>query len=100
MSEHKDIIAEIKDFIEKHANISPGYDPEYDEPEERFTGPDTMMLNLAAISLEKDENYPFVHSDWGSGCYHPYADTEARAWHDDLVKRVNDLRLSFQPSLR
>lgn len=101
MSDQKsDLVVEIIDFIEKHANISPSYDPDFDDPEDRFTGPDASLLNQAAIALETGQEYNFVHSDWGSGCYSPYGDDKARAWHDDLKQRINDLRLASQPSLR
>lgn len=99
-TERAELAAEIKEFIEKHANISPSYDPEHDDPEDRFTGPDASLMNHAALALEEDREFSFVHSDWGSGCYSPYGDKQARAWHDDLKQRANDLRLSPKSSLR
>jgi len=98
--ERRSLAAEIRAFVEKHANLSPNYDPEFDAPEDRFTGPDTALLSAAADALEVDADYNYVHSDWGSGCYRPYTDAEAKAWHDDLVRRANELRPSATPSLR
>lgn len=98
--ERRTLAAEIRTFIEKHAQVSPSFDPQFDDPEDRFTGPDSALLSAAADALEVDADYNYVHSDWGSGCYRPYTDTEAQAWHDDLVRRVNDLRPSAAPSLR
>jgi hypothetical protein len=98
MNEHSELIAEIRDFIQKHAGISPNYDPKFDQPEDRFTGPDPSMLEGAAALLEAGKDIPFyVHSEWGSGCYKPYNDPEARTWHDDLVRKVNDLRITPAP---
>lgn len=100
MDERRALAAEIRMFIENHAKVSPSYDPEFDSPEERFTGPDTALLAAAADGLETDTDYLPVHSDWGSGCYKPYGDAEARARHDDLVRRANDLRPSTAPIRR
>lgn len=73
-TERAELAAEIKEFIEKHANISPSYDPEHDDPEDRFIEPDASLMNHAALALEEDREFSFVHSDWGSGCYSPYGE--------------------------
>lgn len=99
MSDRKALAIEIRDFLEKHAGIAANYDPEYDDFEDRFSGPDPAMLEMAAIALEKDIEIDFYpHSEWGSGCYHPHDDKDARAKHDDLVARVNALRVYPTPT--
>lgn len=85
---------EIRNFLEQHANISPNYDPEYDDIGDRFTGPDPAMLEMAAIAIENGDKPPYVHSDWGSGCYSDWTNKSLQAEHDDLVKRVNELARS------
>lgn len=98
MSVEKELAAEIRAFISKHAGIKPDYDPEFDDPEDRFTGPDASMLEAAAAYIEKERDIDFyVHSDWGSGTYHPYGDKVAKDWHDDLVSRANALRIVPSP---
>lgn len=79
----------IFDFLDRHAGISPNYDPDYDDPEERFTGPDASMLNAAAEALRDGQPIYYVHSDYGSGTYRPYGDIVAKAEHDGLVREVN-----------
>ncbi|WP_315922819.1 hypothetical protein [Mesorhizobium sp. SP-1A] len=98
--ERTELAKEIRAFIDNHAKLSPSFDPQFDDPEDRFTGPDSALLSAAADALEADADYNYVHSDWGSGCYKPYADAKAQAWHDDLVRRANVLRPSATPSLR
>lgn len=93
MSDKVALIAEIRDFLAKHAGISPNYDPTYDLPEERFTGPDASILEAAANVLEagKDITFP-IFSEWGSGTYRPYSDTAARQRHDAIVAKLNEMR--------
>jgi len=78
----------IRDFVEKHARISPNYDPtdRWSDPEERFTGPDPSCLLAAAASIERGEKPDRVFSDWGSGCYGEWNDKALQAEHDALVK--------------
>lgn len=80
---------EIAEFLKKHAKIAASYDPEFDDEEDRFNGPDSSMLNCAAELMAQGKAPCLVHSEWGSGCYEPYYDGEARAWHDRLVDAVN-----------
>jgi hypothetical protein len=98
MSDKKALAVEIRVFIDRHAGIAADYDPDFDPPEERFSGPDAAMLEAAAIAFEEGRDIEFaVHSDWGSGSYRPYGDAEARRWHDDLVARVNAVRPHPEP---
>lgn len=56
------------------------------------------MLEAAAVYIEQDRAIDFyVHSEWGSGTYKPITDKEVEAWHDDLVARANNLRVSPSP---
>lgn len=82
----KDLACKIMSFVSKYAAISPNYDSEFDDPEDKFTGPDPSMLIAAAKILENGQVPNFkVHSDWGSGCYQPYLDQEGRKQHDSLL---------------
>lgn len=83
--------SEIRAFLEKHANISPNFDPEYDDYEDRFTGPDPSELEWAANMIAQQEpitNWP--HSSWTSGCYSPYEDKTAEAWHDSIMEKIKN----------
>lgn len=100
MSDRKDLAAEIHAFVEKHAGIAAGYDPEFDPAEERFSGPDAALLEAAAIALDESREMDFkVRSNWESGCYRPYGDMAGRAWHDDLVSRLGALVLARAPKI-
>ncbi len=98
MSERRTLAAEIHEFLAEHARKSNSYDFVYDRIDERFYGPDPAVLEAAAIAMDKgcEIDIP-IRSDWGSGLYKPYSDEKARAWHDDLVARVNALQVSSSP---
>lgn len=60
MADNVALVAEIRDFIAKHAGISPNYDPKYDAPEDRFTGPDASILEAAVMSTGwKGHHFPY-----------------------------------------
>lgn len=81
----------INDFIEQHAKLNADYDPKWDAPDERFNGPDSLLLWQAGEALRTGVAFPKVHSTYTSGCYSPMMDKEAMALHDELVKAVNEL---------
>lgn len=93
MSLYKTKLAvEIREFLMMYAAVSPNYDKDFDEPEDRFTGPDPGMMLAAANKLEQGLEINFyVHSDWGSGCYKPYTDIAGKEWHDSLLFKINSL---------
>lgn len=89
MSGEIELADEIMRFLDKHANSSASYDPETDEPGDRYSSPDACELHVAAERLRRGmgiDRSPW--SEWGSGGYSPYTDKTARAWHDDLVEKV------------
>jgi hypothetical protein len=90
MSEdYRELSDEIFRFLEKHAKSSASFDPEYDDPSERYNSPDGCELHSAAMMLRDGKGFHrHPWSDWGSGGYGDYSDDEARAWHDDLVRRI------------
>ena len=79
---------EINDFIAKYAKIKADYDPEYEDEEDRFNGPDSSMMEFAAKQLAKGEIPIRVHSDWASGCYKMFVDDNGLKTHEDLVSRI------------
>lgn len=97
--EHYPALAEeIMRFLDKHAKSSASYDPEVDDPEERYSSPDASELHAASVRLSRGEGYDrHPWSDWGSGGYGPYTDKEAKAWHDELVRKIG---LTVDRSLR
>jgi hypothetical protein len=65
-------------FLDTYAKTAGDYDPEYDDPGERFNGPDSSMLWAAAQALLQGNEPPQVLSSYGSGCYKwPNSDGEA-----------------------
>lgn len=90
-SEYKQLANDIDKFIEKYAAISPNYDPEYDNEEDRFTGPDPGQLSMASKLLKIGRKPDRVWSEWNSGCYKPYNDKTGKQLHDSLIKRIKEL---------
>lgn len=84
------LAARIEAFLDTHAKIAASYDPEFDDPEERFNGPDSAMFEAAAKALRAGQNPPHVRSTYSSGCYAPIADKGAEAEHNELLKLVNN----------
>lgn len=87
----KDIAQEVFSFLEKYSKIGADYDPQYDEPEERFNGPDSSMFHSAALLMADGKKPIIVHSDWHSGCYKTNLDTEGERIHKELLQTVNKL---------
>lgn len=81
--------ADIKEFLDQHAGIRGDYDPEWDEPDERFSSPDASELLHVAHSLAA--GWAITHmpnASWESGGFKPYSDQEARAKFDALMERI------------
>ena len=82
---------EIKSFVEKYAAINPNFDPEYDDDEDTYTGPDVGELLDAAMQLKRGVKPTRIHSDWGSGCYKPYTSKDGKMQHNSILKRIRNL---------
>jgi hypothetical protein len=98
MPDEVELADEIMSFLDKHAKSAASYDPEYDDPAERYSSPDASELHVAAVRLRRGmgiDRSPW--SSWGSGGYAPYGDADARAWHDALVEKIT-ARMSIRPS--
>lgn len=98
MSEHSELADEIMRFLDKHANSAADYDPEFDDPGDRYSSPDASEMHIAAERLRRGiaiDRGPW--SSWGSGGYSPYTDKEAQAWHDELKQKIA-ARISSAPS--
>ncbi|WP_327209893.1 hypothetical protein [Rhizobium leguminosarum] len=90
---------EIMRFLDAHANSSASYDPEYDEPGERYSSPDASELHVVAARLRAGveiDRVPF--SEWGSGGYSPYSDQDARRLHDEIVDKIRGHVTGRRPS--
>lgn len=86
---NKSLAEKIFEFLDAHAKIAGDYDPEWDESEARFNGPDSSMLFSAANLLAKGQTPIEVHSSWSSGCYKGWQDKNLEKEHDTLVHEVN-----------
>lgn len=85
------IAARIDNFLSTYAKLSANYDPEYDDADERWNGPDSAMLDMASKAIKAGQTPQRVHSDIGSGCYKDYNDPIVQQEHDTIVAAVNDL---------
>lgn len=89
MSDEIELADEIMRFLDKHANSAASYDPDFDDPGERYSSPDASELHVSAERLRRGiaiDRVPW--SEWGSGGYSPYSDKTAKAWHDELVEKI------------
>jgi hypothetical protein len=82
----KDILA----FVDKYAGISPNWDPEFDDEDEKYTSPDASEMIKCAHMLKSGTIPDYCHSEWGSGGYKPYTSTEGRQEHDSLIQRIKE----------
>lgn len=89
--EHKELSQAILAFLDKYAKIAADFDPEYNDEDEKFNGPDSSMFYAAAKLLEMGRNPCTVWSGWGSGCYKTNLDDKGFEIHQRLLKSVNDL---------
>lgn len=85
---HAELGREAMRFLDAHAKLSADFDPDFDDPGERYNGPDPVTVRAAAEALIEGREPPPVQSSWESGCYRPYGDTAAREWHDGLTRRI------------
>lgn len=89
----KVLARQILEFLERYGQIRPDYDPNFEDEEDKFTGPDSAMLLVAARQLEQDQAPSFhVHSTWESGCYAPYSSQQGRELHDRLMKKIQAIK--------
>ncbi len=79
----EELADEIHEFLAKHGKKNANNPGE-------GNGPDSAMLELFAKWLRDPKKLkPTVWSDWGSGCYQPYYDEQARSWHDELIRKID-----------
>ena len=51
----KQLANDILDFLDKYASISPNYNPDFDDDDDKYTGPDPGQLKIAAIKLKNGQ---------------------------------------------
>lgn len=96
MTERLALAIKIDEFLKTHAKTAASYDPDVDDPSERFNGPDSAMLYAAAERLKADAPFQMPFSSWGSGCYQPVHDKDAKARHDEIMSELR-LYLDHKP---
>lgn len=87
----KELAVEIKRFLDTHAKHDAS------EPE-AFNGPDPYQLETAMDYLNSDfplSNLRIPFSEYGSGCYAPMFDKDAKKWHDSLIVEITKLYRNF-----
>jgi hypothetical protein len=92
MIDRVELSQRIFDFLDKHAKTAAAYDPETDDPSERFNGPDSSMLYAAAVRIKEGSPYQMPFSTWGSGCYAPVHDAKAKGIHDEIIQELRRLQ--------
>lgn len=78
----------IESFLDSYGKVAADYDPEYCDPDERWNGPDSAMLDMAAKAIRSGRVPPVVHSDIGSGCYRNYFDPAVQAEHQAILDAI------------
>lgn len=86
-----ELAIEIKNFLSKHANISPNFDPAWDTEDEKYTSPDASMLQYAVAMLMIGQKPMHINSDWESCGYSPYHDKDAKKWHNEILQKLRNL---------
>ena len=97
MTDRLALAEKIEKFLKAHAKTAAAYDPNVDDPSERFNGPDSAMLHAVAERLKADAPFQLPLSSWGSGCYQPVHNKEARIKHDEIIA---ELRLLLDKTLK
>lgn len=90
-NQYTELANRIDLFIDKYAGISPNYDPEYDDLDEKYTSPDAYEMLRCSITLKDNKIPHYCHSQWSSGGYKPYTSIEGRLEHDDIMKELSKL---------
>jgi hypothetical protein len=83
----------IDSFLKEHGGIKADYDPELDEPEERWNSPDASDLEMISKTIRAGRgilHYP--HSDWNHGGYRPGNSADGRAKHDHILSEIRRLK--------
>ncbi len=88
----KKLAKRIRRFVDKYAGVRPDYDPDYDDFDEMYTGPDPYELLSVAEAIEAGREYRYPHSNWGSGCYKPYTSKKGELEHDDIMSEIKKYR--------
>jgi hypothetical protein len=89
MIDRIELAEKIDEFLKAHAKTAAAYNPDVDDPSERFNGPDSAMLYAAARRLKADAPFQMPFSSWGSGCYQPVHDKDARIKHDEIMAELS-----------
>lgn len=92
MSDREELSARIRSFLDQYAQVRPDYDEEFDDPEDRWTGPDSSLLELAADTLASGDVPDGIIVSWNSGCFAPYVSREGRAELDSILSAISELR--------
>ncbi len=85
------LISDIEEFLSKHGRKSPNEDDE----DSTWSSPDALELEIFKERLKEGSDIkeiPFPRSSWESGGYTPYADDEAKEWHNAILATIKAYR--------
>lgn len=97
MSESEVLSSKIRAFLEKFGSIRPDYDPEFDDPEDRWTGPDSSLLECAADTLDAGGVPDNMIISWESGCFSPYTSKEGQEFLSSILEELSGFRRNVSP---
>ena len=87
-NKYTELAKRIYSFLDEYAGISPNYDPEYDDENDKYTSPDASTLKYCADTLRENKIPVHCFSEWGSGGYHPYTSKKGRYEHDYIITEI------------
>jgi len=92
---YNNLISKITNFLDTHAKLSANYDPEYDDEDDMYNGPDPSMIKATIYYISNNLRIPFsVNSSWGSGCYEPYNSKTAKSLHDEILDDIKKYNIN------
>jgi len=84
----KPLVDRIYRFVDKYARIRHGWDPLYDDEDDKFTSTDAWLMKMCAYMISKGLTPERCLSEWNRRGYKPYSSIEGRKEHDYLVKEI------------
>lgn len=80
----QELITEIELFLKNHGKKDQGSDPDV-----IWSSPDAHELDRVKNQLKNNvEQIQTPNSSWESGGYSPYTDIKAKAWHNEILRKI------------
>lgn len=80
----QELITEIELFLNNHGKKDQGLNPEV-----IWSSPDANEIDRVKNQLmTEDSIIQLPNSSWESGGYTPYSDLKAKAWHNEILRKI------------